>query len=34
MELIGYRVPRPLPEEGTTRPRLEPYTPRGARRLW
>ena len=30
LELIGYRVPSALPE-GPSRPRLEPYTPRGAR---
>jgi hypothetical protein len=30
MELIGYRVPRVLPQS-TDRPLLEPYTPRGAR---
>jgi flagellar basal body-associated protein FliL len=33
LELIGYQVPRALPEGSTapSRPRLEPYTPRGAR---
>jgi hypothetical protein len=33
LELIGYRVPHSLGEEGSgpTRPRLEPYSPRGNR---
>ncbi|HZY86139.1 MAG TPA: hypothetical protein VFE78_14995 [Gemmataceae bacterium] len=31
LELIGYRVPRALPEDAPSRPRLEPYSPRGAR---
>ena len=33
LELIGYKVPHPLPEgsNAPSRPRLEPYSPRGAR---